>query len=338
MLDFRQALRSKTMSRLIFVKSIPRETATGIHNWTSQTSGLKLQKTKVGRAGDGIIALYSAKVGGLANYISYNYKIDPKTGQPELDEAGNKITLQAYLEKKWNKPAGFFSNQAASPRYRGDGSDLGFYYQHSWELKDGSTVFDLDKMEHEIGYYVLLASSKVANSETEWRQHKWPKATHYIALENESEEIKYKRSQMKSKAFALLHSADFTEAVKKKVVCLLGISPARTKLSEEQTHNLLTEWIDSSTYISGSNIDKINNLATLLKTADGRAQFEIMFMLKQAEDFRIVFQKQDVWSWIRPNGSTIVIGDKYSEAIDFFLNPKKKEEFDEIRQQIKDKA
>jgi hypothetical protein len=44
---------------------------------------------------------------------------------------------------------------------------------------------------------------------------------------------------MKSKAFALLHSADFTEAVKKKVVCLLGISPARTKLSEETNTQLV---------------------------------------------------------------------------------------------------
>lgn len=338
MLDFRQALRSKTMSRLIFIKSIPRDTATGIHNWTSQTSGLKLQKTKVGRAGDRIIAMYSAKVGGLANYISYNYKTDPKTGLPEVDEKGESITLQAHLERKWNKPAGYFSNQAISPRYRGDGSDLGFYYQHSWELKDGSTVFDLDKMEDEIGYYVMLASSKVANSEKEWREHKFPKATHYIALENESEEIKYKRSQMKSKAFAMLHSSDFTEAVKKKVVCLLGISPARTKLSEEQTHNLLTEWIDSSTYLSNSNIEKLNGIGNLLKTADGRAQFEIMFMLKTAEDYRIVFQKQDTWTWIRSSGATLIIGDKYSEAVDFFLNPKKKEELDEIRQQIKEKA
>lgn len=326
------------MSRLIFVKSIPRETATGIHNWANQSSGLKLQKTKVGRASDRVIAMYSAKVGGLANYISYNYKTDPKTGQPEVDEKGQPITLQTALEKKWNKPPGYFSNQAVSPRYRGDGSDLGFYYQNSVELRDGSTVLDLDKMEDEIGYYLLLASSKVANSEKEWREHKWPKATHYIALENESEEIKYKKSQMKSKAFSLLHSADFTEAVKKKVVCLLGIAPARTKLSEEQTHNLLSEWIDSSNYLPGSNIDKINNLATLLKTADGRAQFEIMYMLKVAEDFRIVYQKQDTWTWVRVSGASLVIGDKYAEAIDFFLNPKKKEEYDEIRAQIKEKS
>ncbi len=196
----------------------------------------------------------------------------------------------------------------------------------------------MSKMEDEIGYYVMLASSKVANSETEWRQQKWPKATHYIALENESEEIKYKRSQMKSKAFASLHSSDLTEAVKKKIVALLGISPARTKLSEEQTHNLLTEWVDSSTYLPGSNIDKLNHLTNLLKTAEGRAKFEIMYILKQAEDYYLVYQKQDIWTWIRPNGASLLIGDKYSEAIDFFLNPKKKEELDEIQAQIKEKA
>ncbi len=119
------------MSKLIFIKSIPRSTATGASDWISQSSGLKLQKTKIGRASDRLTAMYSSKAGGLANYISYNYSLDPKTGQPELDEKGQPITLQAVLEKKWNKPPGYFSNQAASTHYRGNGYDLGFYYQHT---------------------------------------------------------------------------------------------------------------------------------------------------------------------------------------------------------------
>lgn len=61
---------------------------------------MKLKKVKVGRAVDMLTALPSAKVGGLANYISYNYKIDPQTGKPELNSEGEPMLLQEYLEKK----------------------------------------------------------------------------------------------------------------------------------------------------------------------------------------------------------------------------------------------
>jgi len=131
-----------------------------------------MKKTKVGRSVDFLVALPSQKVGGLANYISYNYVVDPATGLTEKDERGEPILLQTYLEKKWGKPAGFFSNRLVEPNYKGDGRDLGYYYNKSWALQDGTTVLDLNKMDDEIGYYVMLASSKVANSEREWREHK----------------------------------------------------------------------------------------------------------------------------------------------------------------------
>lgn len=153
--------------KLVFIKSIPRETATKISDWVSDSSGIRIKKTKVGRATDKIMALYSSKHGGLANYISYNYYTDPITGKQVLNEKGEPMLLQEYLEKKWNKPPGYFSNAPAPKYYKGDGSDLGFYYQTSWTLQDGTTVLDMSRMDHEIGYYVMLASSLVANSEKE---------------------------------------------------------------------------------------------------------------------------------------------------------------------------
>lgn len=325
------------MSKLVFIYSIPRNTATGISDWVSDTSGIKLKKTKVGKAKDRLPALYDDKVGGLANYISYNYYKDPVTGETVKNEKGEPMLLQEYLEKKWNQPAGYFSNQQIPKSYRGNGSDLGYYYQEVWPLNDGCTVLDLDKMHDEIGYYVMLASSRVANSEREWRDHKWPRATHYIALENESEELKYKRTQMKSKAFALLHSSDFTEVIKRKIITLMELAPARTKLTEQQVHNILSEQIENSGYATGSSIEKINNLAQLLKTADGREKFEAMHLLREAEDFRVVVSKQDIWTFLNPKGSPITMGNRYTEAIDFIMNPKKSEEVNEIRAQIKEK-
>jgi hypothetical protein len=325
------------MSKLVFIMSIPRQTATGISDWVSTSSGLKMKKTKVGRATDSLVALPSQKIGGLANYISYNYKVDPATGQVEKDENGEQITIQTFLEKKWGKPKGFFSNALPPKDYKGSGADLGYYFNKSWQLLDGTTVLDLSKMDDEIGYYVMLASSKVANSEKEWREHKWPKATHYIALENESEEIKYKRTQAKTKAFSFLHDSHLTDSVKQKLIALLDVASSRTKLSTEQIHNLLFDYIDATTSPAGKNIDKFNHYMSLLKTADGKAKFEVMYMLKQAQEVRLVYSKQDIWTWIRESGATLVIGDKYSEAVDFLLNPKKKDEYDELKAQIKAK-
>lgn len=96
------------MSKLVFVNSIPRETATGIHDWVNTTSGVRMQKVKIGRCTDKIRALYSLKYGGLANYISYTPWIE--NGVP-VEEDGKQLTLQTKLERKWNKPEGYFTNQ-----------------------------------------------------------------------------------------------------------------------------------------------------------------------------------------------------------------------------------
>lgn len=325
------------MSKLIFIKSIPRETATKISDWVSDSSGVKIKKTKIGRASDRLMALYSDKVGGLANYISYNYYNDPVTGQPVLNEKKEPMLLQEYLEKKWNKPQGFFSNQAASKHYRGDGSDLGYYYQTSWTLRDGTTVLDMSKMDDELGYYVMLASSKVANSERELKEHKWPKAMWYISIENESNELKYSRNQMMTKAFALLDSSDFTDSLKRKAVSILGIASSRGAIPNEQVFNFLHEYISSSSFGPGSNIEKLFNITNLLKTKDGKDKFEAMWILKQAQDHRIIWEKQDVWNWIQSNNQTIVIADRYADAVEFIVNPKKASEVEEIIKQIKEK-
>jgi len=87
-------------TKKVFIYSIPRPTATNISDWTNDSSGKKLQKVKIGRCKDTIMALYSAKVGGLANYISYTPYIDPATGAPLIKENGETMMLQEYLEKK----------------------------------------------------------------------------------------------------------------------------------------------------------------------------------------------------------------------------------------------
>jgi hypothetical protein len=321
---------------LIFVQSIPRPSALGLNEWTSE-SGVKLKKTKVGRTADFIRALYSPKIGGLANYISYTPWIE--NAEPQLDESGKPQMLQVKFEKKWNLPTNFLHNRPLIiNHYLTKAPDeLSFFQAQRWKLVDGTTVLDNSTMEDEMGYYVMLASSKVANSEREWRQHKWPKAQWFIALENESDELKYERAEKRSKAYAALHAQEMTDPYKRKIVSLLNLVQSNSAITHQQVHNLLVNFIDNSTTGTSSNIDKFMFFFNMLSTAHGREKLEAMWILKQAMDLRIIFEKQDSYTWVRPNANPLPIADRYSEAVDFLLNPKKATELEEIQDQIKAK-
>lgn len=115
----------------------------------------------------------------------------------------------------------------------------------------------------------------------------------YIAIENESDELKYSRNQIISKAHGMLNNSDFTDLLKRKAVAILGIDNSRSALTTERVFNALHEYISSSSFGPGSNIEKLTNLVNLLSTKDGREKFEAMWILKQAQDYNIVYSKQD---------------------------------------------
>lgn len=322
------------MEKKIFIYSVPRSTATGISEFTNDSSGRKLKKNKIGRCRDGIQCLYSPKVGGLANYISYTPWIED--GKQVKDKDGNPLTLQHKLEQKWNLPKDYLHNR---PRTRDDvrlGNAPSYYQKKRWVFNDGATIFDLTNMDDELGYYVCLASKFVANSEKELKSHKWPYAEYYIAVEHEADEIKYKKSERKSKAFAGLHDSNMTNTWKRKLVYILDIANSRTSITDEQAHNSLFDYIDATDFNQGSNIDKFDEVVELLKTKTGREELEARLLLKRAIDNRVVYEKQGSYTWIRPEG-TLIIGDKYSEAIDFILNPKKNTFVEELESQVKAK-
>ena len=131
----------------VFIYSIPRDSAFGIENWTSVSSGVKLNKNKIGRCRDGIQALYNPKYGGLANGLSYKPWIE--NGVQVKDSEGNLLTLQHKLEKKWNLPKDYLTNR---PYRKGDPikeSEWTYFQRKSWKLNDGATVLDLSNMDDE---------------------------------------------------------------------------------------------------------------------------------------------------------------------------------------------
>lgn len=323
--------------RLIFIQSrSDRPTVTGIKDWTNDSSGKRMQKTKVGRATTKIRALYSSKVGGLANYISYNPWIE--NGEQVKDEVTKELlTLQDKYERQFNLPKGYLTNRMLKKGEKPTPENLTYFQTKGWKLHDGSTVFDLSTLDGLMGYYVALESKYVANSEKELRGHKWPKSEFYIAHANESDEIRYKKNHRKGKLIASLYSEDMTDSLKRKFTNILNLSTTHASLTTEQVENLLFDTINSSNHSPGSNLDKLDELFKLLNTPDGREKIEAKHLLKEAVDSRVIHEKQDTYTWVRPSGS-IELGVTYSEAIDFLLNPKKQALIEDLEEEIKLKS
>jgi uncharacterized protein with NAD-binding domain and iron-sulfur cluster len=145
-----------------------------------------------------------------------------------------------------------------------------------------------------------------------------------------------RENQIKSQAFAALHTKDMTNTMKRKLVSILELATASAQLTQEHVDNLLFDYIDSSTFRPGNNIDKFTEVYDLTKTADGRKELEARYTLKKALDSRVVYEKQDSYIWTRTSG-VLTIGETYSEAIDFLLNPSKQALVEELEAELKAK-
>tara|TARA_R110000851_G_scaffold53289_3_gene126383 strand:- start:1577 stop:2230 length:654 start_codon:yes stop_codon:yes gene_type:complete len=209
-----------------------------------------------------------------------------------------------------------------------------YYHTKVWKFKDGCTVLDLNNLDDLLGYHMILDSKYVANSEKEMRSHKWPKAKWYIALSNESDELKYNKSIRKSKAFAALHSKEMTEAIKRRMIHVLELANSTAPISEEQTHNLLYNYLEATTFTPGSNLDKFEELNLLINNPKGKNELLARHMLKQALDTRVIYEKSQTYNWVRPGG-VIELGNTYTEAIDFLQNPKKEALIEDLQKEIK---
>ncbi len=193
-----------------------------------------------------------------------------------------------------------------------------------------------DNFDDELGYYMMLDSKFVANSEKEYRENKWPFATHYISLTNEGEEMKYEKNKRKYMTLAKLADSKFLISQKKDFCYILELANTLTELTEELTDNLIFKFIDSDNSEQGTNIAKFNELYDLLSTDVGRAELAARLLLKKSMDTRVVYEKQDSYIWNRSKG-VITLGDSYSEAVQFLLNPKKEGFVAELESEIKAK-
>lgn len=322
-------------SNIVFISSISRSTATGINDWTNDSSGRKMKKVKIGITKDIYMCLYSSKVAGLCNVISYTPWLDEKGIQKE-DKTHRKLTLQDKYEQQYNLEKGFLTN---APRKREDaaaGLAPTYFQKLEIRLNDGSTSLNLSDFDDKMRYYLALGSKFVANSEKDYLQHKAPYATHFISITNESDEIRYKNTRRKSEAFAILHNDKMTLPMKRKFVSVLELSTSSGHLTEEQVHNLLFDYIDKTKNTPGSNIEKFMGNFELLKSKLGREEFEARYTLRVASDKRVIYERQGTYTWIRPEGE-IIIGETHDEAVAFLTNPKKSTLVEELEKQMEAK-
>lgn len=317
----------------VFIYTIPRESAFGIHNWTDPTSGQKINKSKVGKAKTKITALYSPKVGGLLNGLSYKPWVEK--GNVVLGERGRELTLQQKEEQRWNLADGYLTHRSWRRGESLDPEKMTYYQNKTWTLKDGATVLDLTDFDDLMFYHVALDSKFIANSEREWKSYKWPHATHYIAITNEGEEIIHERNVRKIKAFGALADPTFSVPRKKEVCWVLDLISTANPLTEEAADNLLFRYIEADDSVKPT-VDKFLEVMNLLKDEKGRMEFAARLLLKKAIDTRVIYEKADSYTWNRSKG-VIVLGDRYNEAIDFLINPKKDSLVVELEQEVKSK-
>ncbi len=322
------------MSTKIFIVSIEkRNDNNGSINWTDPRTNKKLNKTKLTRdVGTIICAAHSAKHGG---YLTGLYKPWLENGKQKM-ENGRYLTLQDYYEKKHNRPAGYYHNKMTDPMMNNIGKTEPSFFESkesTLTLWDGTSVLDLIQPEHEIIYEYLLEHPLIANSEKEYLDHKWPKALFYIKGVNETDEIKFSRTIQLTQAIAKLHDSDFTLPLKRQVIAILDIANTRTELTEEMIHNLLFEYINAPKSGLVSNIERFIELVNKIKDPKGKAELEARYFLKKLLDYRVVYEKQGSYTWIRPTGA-VILGETYTEAIDFILNPKKASIIDELKTEL----
>ena len=321
----------------VFVKSCPRQSAFRIHDFKNPTSGKNMNKTKQGKAKDGLAALYDTKTGKLKTGLG-ELVPNPYVGRKDLPQDfkwakdEDRILRQHELEIKYNLPMGYLTDSPPSKEHRKDPSKVTFFQNFVYHLNDGTTVLNLNEFKDEIAYWLFRASKYVANSEVEWRSYKWPKALYYISHEQETEELKYSKEQHINKAIATLHTEDMDTATMRKFCRILNLSKGEP--TEEQAYNFLSKFIKDGAApgTKNSSIDQYNELYELMQTSPGRERLEAWDFLKVLQEYKVVGNYQGTYLWFTHK---LNIGFRMEEAITFLIDPNKQKEHEELRKELK---
>lgn len=320
------------MGKLIIIKPIPglTESLSKVSEFTNFNfvnkqlrKGNKMNKRKLSdRCKDSFQALYSPTVGGL------------KTGLYKAYDENR--TLQEWAEEKWNLPKGYLTNKAWRKNDSRANKDATYFQLQRFRLNDGATFLDLDNLDDFCFYNAALEYKRIANSLKEYKAHKWPKATHYIAVANESEEEKYAKNATKGKAFSYLFHNKFTLPWRRKFLVLMGEVTARSAVSmtEANISNILYNMIDENKSRKGrSDVARFIELSKRFHStnADVKARLQMEYFLTELVDYMVVLEKADTYTFLKTG---LELGNSRQETLDVLLNPKKQSLIEELRKEL----
>lgn len=329
----------------IYVQTVIKPTATKISEVVNGRNQ-KLNQMKISRnIPNTFMVLQSDKTGklktGLNVFVDNPYKDTNPTELPNKDFAfvigKDKILLQHLKEIEYNLNLNHLTDEALDRSKRGSLDNPTFYQTFRWKCNDGLTIFDLNKMSDDLAYYAMLESKFFANSKKELDENKFPFAIHYISLENESDELKYKKKYLKDKAKGTLTFGELANPEsQRKFVKVLLPQIGKGTLSDIQAYNALSTAIEDNAKLPDgkSFIDKFMQLYDEVQTPKGKEAFEASVLLQEFINSRVVTEKQGTYTFVSKD---IVIGQNKAKAIEFIINPEKQDLLEEMETQLKTK-
>jgi hypothetical protein len=328
-------------STKVIIRSIPRQTATKVSEFTDRKTGKKLNKNKIGKCTDAYRAQYSEKTGklltGLTEVVNNPFYKSEKNVPHEFEyvKTKEKITLQELLEIKHNKPRGFYTDRAWQP---GDGyneANLTFFQKFKFKLNDGSTILDLSKPLEEVAYYMLKAHPLVAGSNKIEDKILKPKAEYYVSDKNESIQEKYTKRRQYNDCITKLEDNKFTPSYQRKVAKVLQLFKGDlSSVTDESIYISIDNFIEEGYKSKPENLTAFEEAYKLTSSAEGRKELEATCLLEDLVSYRIVTDNKGTYVWV---SKQLVLGQRKVEAIDFLLDPKKQPEKDEMERQLKAK-
>lgn len=333
----------------IEIRTIPgKRSAQGIHNWTAngKPDGKSLNKTKNGDAGFRYGPLPNAKTGRLTTGLDViienpfsDKDIEALAPEWQYLKGKKQITRQEWLEVKHLRPKGFYTSETWIKEKHGHDEGMTFMQKFIYPLNDGTTLLDTTNVIDELAYYMFLTNYKyVAPSYQAYTKglpdgKRFPNATHFIAYEDEDEEIRMTHKAKRNKATAALESEVMNADTQLQVAKSLNwhkdaVTPARL-------YNAISSRIEAAEPKDPNNdIDKFMAKFELLKDAGGRKQLKAESDLQDFLDARVLTSYKETYVW---PSKGVTIGQRRSEAIEFLLDENKSPEVKEMKKELKAK-
>jgi len=327
----------------VYIYKIPKPSASKITEIINGKTQKRLNQTKIdGKIKEihqaGLSRSTSKLKTGLDVEVDNPYKGE-SINNPEFQflAVQDKVLLQHLIEYKFNLAKGTLTNERPDTSNRKHVENPTYFHRFKFTTNDGLTVLDLNNLDDLLAYYICLNSRRFANSKAEYESGKFPDADYYLAQQDEGDQEKYTKKQIKDKAKAEIILGKVADSdTQKKFVKLLLPTIGKGRLSDIQAYNALSEAIETNErYKDGEDfITKYNKLVKLLQDAPGKARFNALVLIQEGINTYTISEKAGTYTWLAKD---IVIGASKEKAIDFVLDPAKSDMVDELREQIEAK-